>query len=215
VRRGLFVTGTDTGIGKTVVSAALMHHCRAAGPVRYWKPIQTGIEQDDDTETVQRLGRCVEGEMFRQGVRLPRPLSPHLAAKLAGAYISVDVLGHLTDAQADDPFWIIEGAGGVLVPINDHEMMIDLIVRLGLPAVVVARTTLGTINHTLLTIAALRSRSTPIAGVVMVGAPDRENQAAIETYGQVPVLGVIPLMNEVTPQAVSAAAASFQMEPTR
>jgi dethiobiotin synthetase len=209
VLRGLFVTGTDTGIGKTVVSAALMHRHRAATAVRYWKPIQTGIEADDDTATVMRLGQCGEEEVLREGIRLPRPLSPHLAARLAGIRISIDALIHLASAAPDGRFWIVEGAGGVLVPINDRDLMIDLIARLGLPALVVARSTLGTINHTLLTLTALRRKEIAIAGVVMVGEPNDDNRTAVETYGGVPVLGEIPVLADVTPEEVRAAATSF------
>src|ERR1700733_1783553 len=87
--RGLFVTGTDTGVGKTVVSAALMHRYRAGIPLRYWKPIQTGIEQDDDTAEVERLGDCRSGEIQRAGIRLRHPVSPHLAARLNGTTIAL------------------------------------------------------------------------------------------------------------------------------
>lgn len=97
--RGLFVTGTDTGVGKTVVSAALMHRCRAAMRVGYWKPIQTGIEQDDDTAVVRELGGCSGEEIREEGVRLPRPLSPHLAARLAGTTIALDPLLQLAREQ--------------------------------------------------------------------------------------------------------------------
>jgi dethiobiotin synthetase len=213
VLRGIFVTGTDTGIGKTVVSAALMHRYRTTTPVRYWKPIQTGIEADDDSETVRRLGRCSEDEVFRQGVRLPRPLSPHLAARLARTRISIDELSRTVDAEPAGRFWIVEGAGGVLVPINDRELMLDLIARLAIPALVVARSTLGTINHTLLTLAALRAGAIGIAGVVMVGERNDENRLAIESYGGVRVLGLLPVLDDVTPEAVRDAAAALHLGP--
>src|SRR5690242_15808352 len=101
-----------------------MHGLRAAAaPVRYWKPIQTGIEQDDDTEEVKRLGGCAEAEILRRGVRLPLPLSPHLSAHLAGASISVEDALALGAPDIDAGTWIVEGAGGVLVPINETELM--------------------------------------------------------------------------------------------
>jgi malonyl-CoA O-methyltransferase len=112
-----------------------------------------------------------------------------LSARLAG--VNIDVAGVLAMATPG-PGWIMEGAGGVLVPLNERELMIDLIVGLGVAALVATRSTLGTINHTLLTIAALRARSIPVAGVVMIGDPDRDNREAIETYGGVPVLGEMP-----------------------
>lgn len=209
--RGLFVTATDTGAGKTLVSAALMHRWRASTPVGYWKPIQTGIEEDDDTETVRTLGSCTESEILRQGVRLPRPLSPHLAARLCGEAIAIEHLAGIATAQSPDRFWIVEGAGGVLVPLNDRELMIDLVARLGLPAVVVCRTTLGTINHTLLTLAALRARSIQVAGVVMVGERNDDNRSAIESHGGVTLLGHIPVLDPVSPDSVRTAAAALDL----
>jgi dethiobiotin synthase len=190
--RGFFITGTDTGVGKTVVAAALMHRYRESAALRYWKPIQTGIEEDDDTATVRSLANCSDAEIFDQGVRLPRPVSPHLAARLSEQKIDLDPLTALIANQAKDLCWIVEGAGGALVPINDTDKMTDLMRDLQLPMIVVARSTLGTINHTLLTLEALRSRSLCVAGVVMVGDPHPENSAAIEQFGNVSVLGEMP-----------------------
>jgi dethiobiotin synthase len=172
------------------VSAALLLRHRAAAPVRYWKPIQTGIEQDDDTHVVEAL--VGEGCALREGVRLPRPLSPHLAARLSGERIDVADLLTIASAQLTTDRFIVEGAGGVLVPLNESALMVDLIQVLGLPVVIVVRSTLGTINHTLLTLEALRARHVPVAGVVVNGPPNRENCAAIEQYGEVDVLGELP-----------------------
>jgi len=199
--RGLFVTGTDTGVGKTVACAALMHRFRGA---RYWKPIQTGIEYDNDTNEVQRLGSCTSEELLDEGVRLRRALSPHLAARLDGRPIDLErLMGHAV-SQAVATRWIVEGAGGVLVPINDSALMVDLIAALGLPVLVVARTRLGTINHTLLTLEALRAKALMVVGVLMVGEPDRENRAAIETYGRVSVVGELPFLDPLTPATLGA-----------
>jgi dethiobiotin synthase len=198
VLRGLFVTGTDTGIGKTVVSATLFHRYRGGLVLRYWKPIQTGIESDDDTADVARLAECEDGEIFAHGVRLARPVSPHLAARLSGRTIDTDQLLEMIRHEDRDVRWIVEGAGGVLVPINDRDTMADLMVRLGLPVVVVARTALGTINHTLLTLEALRARALEVAGVVMVGPEDADACEAIERYGRVVVLGQMPTLVPLT-----------------
>jgi dethiobiotin synthetase len=207
--RGVFITGTDTGVGKTVVAAAFLHRLRGLTRVRYWKPIQTGIEQDDDTATVRWLGACTIGEVFDHGVRLPRPLSPHLSARLHGVTITLESLMSPIAAESRFDRWIVEGAGGVLVPLNEHDLMVDLIGRLGLAVVVVARSALGTINHTVLTIHALRARSIPVAGVVMVGDQNQENRAAIERYGGVPVIGELPLLKPLTPGALRHAAAAL------
>ena len=196
--RGLFVTGTDTGVGKTVLSAALMLRYPNA---RYWKPIQTG--PDDDTAEVRRLS----GGLVRdEGIRLPDPVSPHLAARRAGT--SIDLGALLPSRDSDGAVYIVEGAGGVLVPVNDSQTMVDLMVLLGLPVIVAARTTLGTINHTLLTLEALRARSLKIAGVVMIGEANRENRAAIERYGGVRVLGEMPWFESLTPECLRQWASS-------
>jgi len=203
VLRGLFVTGTGTGVGKTVVAAALLHRYRAEVPLRYWKPIQTGIEQDDDTAEVGRLGRCGPADVLSSGVRLPFPVSPHLAARLSACTICLQPLVDSLLAEANSSRWIVEGAGGTLVPVNESETIADLMVRLGLPVVVVAKTTLGTINHTLLTIEALRRRALCVAGVVMVGDRNAENRSAIERYGDVVVLGEMPYFDPLTAEQLA------------
>jgi dethiobiotin synthase len=208
---GVFVTGTDTGIGKTVVSAALVHRCRAYGAVRYWKPIQTGSPEDDDTSIVAELGECREAELYCTGIRLPRPLSPHLSARIAGGRIELrEVLAMAPTFDVCYP--IVEGAGGVYVPLNDKELMIDLIAALKLRALIVARSGLGTINHTLLTLEALRSRAIDISGVVLVGDANPENRRAVEAYGRVTVLGEMPRFDSLTP-AVLRSWATANLDP--
>ena len=202
-QKGLFVTGTDTGVGKTTVSAALMHRYRLDAPLRYWKPIQTGIEESDDTSDVARLGRCQDRELFQSGIRLPRPVSPHLAARWTDTTIEIAPLLDAIAREGHDRSWIVEGAGGVLVPLNDDgQTMADLMIGLELPVIVVARTTLGTINHTLLTLDALRRRGLEVAGVVMVGDQNSDNTAAIEQYGSVTVLGHMPRFSPLTADAL-------------
>ncbi len=213
--RGVFVTGTDTGVGKTVVSAALLVRYGRQAPVRYWKPIQTGIEQDDDTAEVLRLSGAAGDRRLATGVRLPRPVSPHLAARWSGTTIELPPLVDVLCAEPATTAWIVEGAGGVLVPINGSDMMVDLIEALGFPVVVTARSQLGTINHTLLTTEALRRRGLTVAGVVMVGPPDGENRAAIEGYGEVHVLGEMPLFDPLTPERLAAWATTELDRPGR
>lgn len=186
--RGYFVTGTDTGVGKTVLSAALALRTGYG----YWKPVQTGPESD--TDTVRCLAGCT---VWERGIRLPDPVSPHLAAERAGMRVQLSDILAQAPAQGE---WIIEGAGGVLVPINDREKMIDLMVPLALPVVVAARSTLGTINHTLLTLAALRARGLAVERVVLIGPPHPENCDAIEKFGNVTVTAIPwfePLTREV------------------
>lgn len=186
--------------------------CRFGPKLRYWKPVQTGIEVDDDTAEVRRLSGASPDRLLDQGVRLPRPLSPHLSASLARQPISLAPLMDLAWSQPDADRWVVEGAGGVLVPLNEQELMVDLVTVLGLPALIAARSTLGTINHTLLTIEALRSRAVPIAGVVMVGPPNPDNRIAIETRGRVTVIGELPALDPLTPESVRAAAARLAVQ---
>ena len=186
-------------MGKTVAAAALLHRYRPA-ILRYWKPIQTGIEQDDDTAEVRRLAACPEDEILDEGFRLPNPVSPHLAAERAGITITVERLRAVLP-EDDTIRWVVEGAGGVLVPINDDELMVDWMRILGLPVLVAARAGLGTINHTLLTLEALRSRELSVMGVMMIGERNASNREAIEHYGRVPVVGempVFPVLDQVT-----------------
>jgi len=192
-----------------VVSAALLHRFRHIATLRYWKPVQTGIEADDDTAEVLRLSGASPYRVLRDGVRLRQPLSPHLSAALAGTSISLGALMDLAWSQAETDRWIVEGAGGVLVPLNDQTLMIDLITVLGLPVVIAARSGLGTINHTLLTVEALRARAVHIAGVVMVGAPNVDNRIAIETRGHVSVVGELVDLDPLAPDSVQRAAASI------
>ena len=202
--RGLFVTGTDTGVGKTVVCAALLHRYRRETGVRYWKPIQTGVEVDDDTAAVRDLAGGDPAAVLDCGVRLEQPVSPHLAARLAGTALDVGDVASIVQGAAGETPWIVEGAGGVLVPVSEERRMVDLIRALGLPALVVARSTLGTINHTLLTLEALRRRDVRVSGVVMVGPLDPENRTAIETFGDVPVVAELPQLAPLSGAALAA-----------
>jgi dethiobiotin synthase len=200
--RGLFVTGTDTGVGKTIVCAALMHRYRKLCSLRYWKPLQTGVEEEDDTATVRKLGECANTEILDQGVRLKHPVSPHLAAQLEGETIELARVCGIPSRHSGELCWIVEGAGGALVPINDSALMVHLMKMLGLPVLIVARTELGTINHTLLTVQALRSRELQIAGVVLVGEPRPGTREAIEQHGEVTVVEEMPRFSELTSAAL-------------
>jgi len=168
--------------------------------------VQTGCETDDDTRDVRRLAACTDQEIWADGIRLPRPLSPHLSAKLAGSRI--DLYPFIDRVREQPPCtWIVEGAGGVLVPLNETELMVDFMTRLGLPVIVVASTGLGTINHTLLTLEALRARALTVAGVVMNGEPNEENRDAIARYGKVKIIGELPGMAPLTAEAIRQQAA--------
>lgn len=179
-----FVTGTDTGIGKTVVSAILTKALNAT----YWKPIQAGLEEETDTEFVQRTTEFPDTQILPERYRLNTPMSPHAAADIDEVKIRMDdfELPHYSTDHL-----VVEGAGGLLVPINDHDMIIDLIEFLELPVVLVARSTLGTLNHTFLSLEALRRRDIPILGVVLNGPPHESNRKTIAQYGDVEILAEI------------------------
>jgi dethiobiotin synthetase len=181
----LFVTGTDTGVGKTVVAASLVAGLDAV----YWKPVQSGLLEPTDTETVRRLTGHAGASFLPETYRLTQPLSPHASAALDG--VAIDLAAIRPPVVPEGRHLVVEGAGGVLVPLNDRFLMIDLIAALAMPVLVVARSTLGTINHTLLTLQALRGAGIEILGVVLNGPRHPGNRQAIEQYGQVAVLGEI------------------------
>lgn len=195
MHRGLFVTGTDTNVGKTVLSALLT----AALDAVYWKPIQSGAVEGTDRKSVMRWAEIPEDRAPAEQYCFDPPVSPHLAAREAGMEIHLaDILLPSTNGSP----LIVEGAGGVLVPINANETMLDLIRHLGLPVVIASRTALGTINHTLLTVSALRAAGVHIFGVAMLGPPNRENRLAIERYGGVPVIGQAPWLEVINRAAL-------------
>jgi malonyl-CoA O-methyltransferase len=202
VPHGVFVTGTDTGVGKTLVSACLVRRWQAD----YWKPAQTGIATETgDSETVGRLAELPPERIHPPRHVFAAPLSVEAAAALESLHVALaDFALPVTAAPL-----VVEGAGGVMVPIAPCVLMIDLMAQLGLPVVLVARTTLGTINHTLLSLAALRARGVGVAGVVLVGVPSPGNREAIARHGAVRILHEVPLLPAVTPATVAAASKAF------
>ncbi len=194
--QGFFVTGTDTNVGKTVLSALLC----AALPARYWKPIQTGSREGTDREQVIRWAGLTADMAAAESYIFDDPVSPHLAARNAGMEISLDKV-KAPENNAGLPL-VVEGAGGVLAPVNARQFMLDLMVHVSLPVVLAARSTLGTINHTLLSLRALREAQVSVRGVVLIGPENTENQRAIEHYGQVHVIGHIPELKEINRQTL-------------
>ena len=187
--RGFLVTGTDTGIGKTVVSAMLVDALRAT----YFKPVQAGLDEETDTEFVQRITGLPSEHFVAEAYRLNIPASPHLAAIVDGVEIDLEKLA-LPDISGP---LIVEGAGGVLVPLTPSILYVEMFRQWQLPAIVVARTALGTINHTLLTIESLRRWSVNIHGVIFVGERHQENETIIPKLGEVTNLGRVPLLDSL------------------
>lgn len=192
---GFFITGTDTNVGKTVLSAVLT----AALDAIYWKPVQSGSVEGTDRQAVMRWAEIPESRTRPECYCLELPVSPHLAAREAGVEIK---LSEIRLPASDGAPLIVEGAGGVMVPLNERDLMVDLIGHLGLPVVIASRTALGTINHTLLTLAALRAAGAKIRGVAMLGPENKENRLAIEHYGNVPVIGHVPWLAEINRAAL-------------
>ncbi|BBD08057.1 dethiobiotin synthase [Desulfovibrio ferrophilus] len=193
----LFITGTDTDIGKTVVSAMLM----AGRGGYYWKPIQSGCRDMTDTTTVQNLTDLAKHRFLPEAYRLTEPLSPHAAAELDGINVDVEAIG-IPEFPDGEPL-IVEGAGGVMVPLGPGHFMLDLMRILDLPVLVVARSGLGTINHTLLTLSAIRRAGLTIAGVVLNGELNAGNHAAIEVFGNIQVVAEIPPLDDLSPKALT------------
>jgi dethiobiotin synthetase len=192
----IVVTGTDTNVGKTVFSAGLMRFLDGA----YWKPVQSGLEGETDSQAVARLTELPD-RIVAERYRLRTPASPHLAAQLDGIRIEPDALA-LPFSQRT---LIIEGAGGLLVPLNGETLFIDIFARWRLPMVLCARSGLGTINHTLLSIEALRRREIPLLGVALIGEAHAENERIIASLGQVRILGRLPPLDPLSPTTLHSA----------
>lgn len=186
VNQTLVVTGTDTGIGKTVFSAGLVQALQAS----YWKPVQSGLEEETDSEIVARLSA---GTVLAEGYRLQLPASPHLSAEAEGVEIDP---AHLALPQLDGPL-VVEGAGGVMVPLNRVLLYLDLFARWGAPVILCARTQLGTINHTLLSLKALRDAGCTVIGVGFIGDAEPEVEESIVQFGAVAHLGRLPMITDL------------------
>lgn len=193
------VTGTDTDVGKTVFAAALTG---ALGGY-YWKPVQAGDDAHGagDRERVAELSGVAAERILPEAYRLATPCSPHLAARIDGVEIDAEKLAL---PQVDGPL-IVEGAGGALVPLTRSLLYADLFARWACPAILVARTALGTINHSLLSIEALRSRGVPVLGIAFCGEENAESETIIAEIGKVRHLGRLPRLDRVERESLSEA----------
>jgi dethiobiotin synthase len=207
----LVVTGTDTGIGKTVVAAMLTLALDAV----YWKPVQSGSADGSDSATVAALTGLGPEHFLLEKYVLTEPLSPHRAAELDGVEIDPKSLTLPAGVPGGRPL-IVEGAGGVMVPLTRRTLYVDLFQRWGAPVVLVARTSLGTINHSLLSIEALRTRDIPILGIVFSGEPMPDSERIICAFGGVERLGRVPLLPRLDRDSLLAAfEAEFDREVFR
>jgi dethiobiotin synthetase len=194
---GFIVTGTDTGIGKTVFSAALV----SALDGYYWKPIQAGLEGETDSDAVRRLSRLPHERILPEAYRLRMPASPHIAAAREGIALEAS---YLTLPVCAGPL-VIEGAGGLLVPLSDDLLQIDLFAAWELPVILCARTALGTINHTLLSLEALDKRQIRVHGIAFIGSAAEEVESTIVAFGCAPRLGRLPFIDALDATHLAAA----------
>ena len=186
----IIVTGTDTAVGKTVFAAALAGALGAT----YWKPIQAGLLEETDRQAVLRLSGLSEERVLPEAYRLKTPASPHLAAEIDGITIDPEALV-LPDTNGP---LVVEGAGGLLVPLTRDVAYIDVIGRWRAPVALCARTTLGTINHSLLSIEALRARGIPLLGIVFIGDENAKSERIIVEMGPARRLGRLPHLVQLT-----------------
>jgi dethiobiotin synthetase len=201
----IVVTGTDTGIGKTVFAAGLTQYLDGV----YWKPVQAGLDGETDAAVVRRLSGLPEGRILPEAWRLRPPASPHWAAECDG--VAIDP-GALKPPEAAGPL-IIEGSGGLMVPLTRRVLFIDVFAKWGAPVVLCARTGLGTLNHTLLSLEALQRRGIAVLGVALIGDAHSDNERTLGAFGGVPTLGRLPYLDPLTPQTLKAAfAAAFRRE---
>lgn len=193
----IVITGTDTDIGKTVFAAALT----GALGAYYWKPIQAGLDPEGDADRVARLTGLTPAHILPEAYRLTTPCSPHRAAELDG--VTIDPM-RLALPIVDGPL-VIEGAGGVLVPVTRDLLYADLFAHWAVPVVLVARTGLGTINHSLLSLEALRARQVPVLGIAFIGEANEDSEATIAAFGKVKRLGRLPMINQIDRKHLAAA----------
>jgi dethiobiotin synthetase len=187
--KAYIVTGTDTGIGKTTVAAMLVLALDAV----YWKPIQSGAEEGTDRQRVQALTQLPDDRLLPERYVLSQPLSPHRAAELDGIEIKAEALV----LPAFDRTLVIEGAGGLMVPVTRNKLQIDVFADWSLPIILCARTALGTINHTLLSIEALRSRHMRLHGLIFVGDDSPDNMRTIADFSGARILGLVPRLDRI------------------
>jgi dethiobiotin synthetase len=190
----IFVTGIGTEVGKTVVSAIITEALQAD----YWKPVQSGAESDSDTATVRSLVQNQQSFFHPEVYRLPLPLSPHAAAEAAGLTIDLENI-QLPKTQNH---LVIEGAGGIFVPLNNNNLVVDMISGFNCEVMLVSRHYLGSINHTLLTWEALKNRGIKITGIVFNGEPNPASEKFILHYTGLPLLLSVLPETALTPEII-------------
>jgi dethiobiotin synthetase len=197
-----FVTGIGTDVGKTLASAILVEALEAD----YWKPVQAGGLDFTDTDTIRSLISTKKSVFHPEAYRLQLPASPHAAASAEGVFLDP---AKITLPQTQNHL-IVEGAGGIMVPLNPDYLVIDLLAVWQLETVLVSRNYLGSINHTLLTVEALQQRHIPIAGIIFNGDPTPATEEMILRYTKLRRLPSIRNEAQVSPEVVRKYAAAFR-----
>ncbi|MBL4625758.1 MAG: dethiobiotin synthase [Flavobacteriales bacterium] len=197
--RNIFVTGIATDAGKSVVAAILVQALGAD----YWKPVQAGDLHNSDTIKVKRLVSNETAVFYPETYRLSQPMSPHAAAAIDGVEISTNKIAQELEALKPEPKnLVIEGAGGLMVPLNSEELIVDLIAKLGVEVVVVLKNYLGSINHSLMTLELLKQRGINVLGVIFNGETNTESEKYILEYSGVKCLGRIPYAIELSSEFI-------------
>ncbi len=194
MNRAFVITGTDTDVGKTVASAMLVQALEAD----YFKPIQAGLDDETDTQAVQRLCRIGDCRIIPELYRLATPASPHYAAEIDDIEIDTESL-KLPDRARP---LIVEGAGGLMVPVNHSTLFIDVFKIWRRPVILCARTSLGTINHSLLSVLALNAADIDIHGIIFIGDPNPSSESAICEFGRLRRLGRIPFLDDLNAETL-------------
>ena len=190
----IIICGTDTDVGKTIVSSFFVQGLKGI----YWKPIQSGTEEGTDTKTVCNLLNLEPNRYLSERYKFKAPVSPHWAAEKESSFIEPSNL-KLPDL---DKLIIIETAGGLMVPLNRDWLQIDQLKVWGAPIILVARTGLGTLNHTLLSLEALKHRNLDVLGIVLNGPPHKDNPKTLEQFGDTKILASLPIFDEVNAKAL-------------
>tara|TARA_Y100001968_G_scaffold329658_1_gene379494 strand:+ start:2083 stop:2739 length:657 start_codon:yes stop_codon:yes gene_type:complete len=196
-QKGLIICGTDTDVGKTIISSLFVQGLTAT----YWKPIQSGLEENGDKGRICKLLNLPRERCLEEVYKFKAPVSPHWAAEQEG--IKIDPMN--LKLPSINNFLIVETAGGLMVPLTRDFLQIELVKQWELPIVLVARSGLGTLNHTLLSLEALRKRKINVLGIFLNGPSHADNPKTLEQFGGVPIIGHLPKLSKITKNSLAEA----------
>ena len=183
------ICGTDTDVGKTLISSFFVRGLKSF----YWKPIQSGIETETDSQSILRLSGIKKEKILKEAYIFEKPVSPHWAAEIDRKKIDINLL----NVPTIDGSIVIETAGGLMVPITRNFLQIDQIRKWNLPVIIVCRSSLGTLNHTLLTVEALKKRNIKILGLIINGEKHLDNPKTLREFSKLPIIAEFPRLNNI------------------